>query len=795
MPRALLLILVVLPILAAPARPSEVAAQTTAPVRSEQVTFSTVVDWEGGLRDDLLISNNVDGELRLADGGTQGIFTSALISSTFALHAVGAVWNAETPTGTELEFELRGGTSPDDLGPWRSFAAGDARSQADDGAFATEAVLPFPDDTTYLQLRVNFSTTVVNASPVLSDITLTLFDATAGPSLSAGLPRVPAPYGPATLTTPPRIIQRTDWNAGLPAARIARQTPRGIILHQIGSDAVSDNPLPFMRAMTAFQTQVLGWDDTPYHFIVDSAGNIYGGHVGGPTAAVPRLAGGVSAIHIALIDDGAPGAAATEALASLIAWLGQAYAIAPLGEYTVVQDGEAVEWPNVAGHNQVVRAATDPSDAFVDAIDALRAAADAAMVRSRWYFAEGNAFDYAERLAVLNTSDRQASVRFNLLREPGPPVVRTVELAPGARADLVVNTIFSDTTTVPAIIESNAPVIAERFMDFGTDIAAAPGVTTPSRVWYFAEGSTSGERRTFLVLFNPQDDDAAATITYVQDDGRTFEQQVRVPAGRRLVVAVADALPESEFGIRVLATLPIIAERTMIFGPSNTLSSGGFHTTAGVVQLGRRWYFAEGTTQTPFQMRVLVLNPNAQSANVAVTFLTPDGTSLTRRYAIPATTRLTINVNEVVPELGVATTIDSDRPVAAERALYWADNSVGTVNAGATAPAFVWRFADGRTSGDFQQFLLFSNPSKNQALVTVDFILADGSTDAQSFVMPASSRYTMAVHQLYPGQQAIAAVARSTQRIVVERSLYPGTPGSAANRGGATAFGVPEVEP
>ena len=28
-----------------------------------------------------------------------------------------------------------------------------------------------------------------------------------------------------------------------------------------------------------------------------------------------------------------------------------------------------------------------------------------------------------------------------------------------------------------------------------------------------------------------------------------------------------------------------------------------------------------------------------------------------------------------------------------------------------------------------------------------------------------------------------------------ERSLYPGPPGSSANRGGATALGVPEVAP
>jgi hypothetical protein len=268
---------------------------------------------------------------------------------------------------------------------------------------------------------------------------------------------------------------------------------------------------------------------------------------------------------------------------------------------------------------------------------------------------------------------------------------------------------------------------------------------------------------------------------------------VVIPPLRRTVIAVADALPGVGFGARVIATHPIIAERTMIFGPNSTLSSGGFHSSHGVVTLSRSWYFAEGTTTTPFQMWILVLNPNAQSTNAAVTFLTPDGTSLTRNYAIPPTTRLAINVNEVVPDLGVATTVVADRPVAAERAMYWKDNGAGTVTAGATAPAFTWRFADGRTSGDFQEYLLLSNPNKNQARVTVEFTLANGTKAAQSLIMPNSSRYTMAVHQLYPGQAAISATIQSTQPIVAERSLFPGSPDSATNRGGATSLGVPDT--
>ena len=61
---------------------------------------------------------------------------------------------------------------------------------------------------------------------------------------------------------------------------------------------------------------------------------------------------------------------------------------------------------------------------------------------------------------MLNPSGGIANVRFNLLRQPGPAVVRDATVPAGGRADLLVNDQFNDTTDVPAIIESNAPVVA-----------------------------------------------------------------------------------------------------------------------------------------------------------------------------------------------------------------------------------------------------------------------------------------------------------------------------------------------
>jgi hypothetical protein len=187
--------------------------------------------------------------------------------------------------------------------------------------------------------------------------------------------------------------------------------------------------------------------------------------------------------------------------------------------------------------------------------------------------------------------------------------------------------------------------------------------------------------------------------------------------------------------------------------------------------------------------------------------MTPDGTEATRRYAVPATTRLDVSVNEFVPELGIATFVESDRPIAAERALYFTPVGTppeegeepvtldpdtpplaGTVGFGAMEPAYSWYFADAPTV-DINQFLLISNPSLGQASVTVDFLLTDGETSTETVVMPAGSRFTLAVHEIHPNQPRIAAMVRSTQPIVAERSLFPDA-GIGAG-GGSTSLGVP----
>lgn len=790
-----------------------------------------VADWEQGAVNGLIITNNDGGELRLSgdlslDGGpSNGVFLSDPFEADFPFNAAGAFWRADLPTGTDITLELRGRATPpgtDDTGSnagwsaWYPLIAGDARSQADDGAFAMPYVREFPPGTNYLQLRATFDSSVERASAVLNEITIVYLNTTQGPPTSPALPRVPITAAPQTLTAAPALVPRAIWSGSKDAFRPNRIPPRGIIVHQIDvTDQLTDT-LALLRSLATYQTDVLGWDGMAYHYLIDEDGTLYEGRRGGPTSAVSRLAGSDTAVHVALIanQQEEPASEAQQTLVDLLAWLGQAYDIPPVGQHEVLVGNSRVTRENIAGHNEIIPDAPGPGEPLNELLPDLRARADAATIRGRWYVAEGNVADYAQQLEFFNPTERPADVSINVLApDSGEAVTATLNLAAGGRSNLLVDTLvegFSEDvspTDLAWIVEANEPIITNRTIGLPNDIDVRPVADHLSRVWYFAEGSTSESFETYLVLFNPQRNPTDVVISYMQGSGAQARQEATLPAGQRVAIRVNDVLPEENFGIQVIASQPIVAERTMRFGTGDE----GMHSTPGVSRLSRQWFFAEGSTQEPFDMRLLLLNPNRQAATAAVTYMTPDGTSLTRRYAIPPTTRLSIDVNEVVPELGVATMIEADRPLAVERALYIAPLEsdelaetrtftsteallqavpplLGTVSFGATSPAYSWRFADGRVN-DANQYLLLSNPSRGQARVTVEFLLSDGSSATETVVMPVGSRYTLPVSELFPEQALASAVVRSTQPIVAERSIFPIE--GVGSGGGSTALGVP----
>ena len=139
-------------------------------------------------------------------------------------------------------------------------------------------------------------------------------------------------------------------------------------------------------------------------------------------------------------------------------------------------------------------------------------------------------------------------------------------------------------------------------------------------------------------------------------------------------------------------------------------------------------------------MFVLIANPTNTNAQVKVTYLTIDGTTYSRTFDAPATSRSGIWVDEEtfagvagkpLADAAVSTTVESinNVPLVVERAMWWPGDSntwhEAHNSAGATATGIKWAVASGEVGGTraYETYLLIANTSAfaGSATVTVMF--------------------------------------------------------------------------
>lgn len=302
-----------------------------------------------------------DGLTRAA-GGQAGRYLSDLLPAGDTV-LVGADWGGAADV--TVEVRARRGIR---WGGWQRLDPLDDEHGPDDGsgeheradAGASEPVWVGPAD--LLQLRVH----APSAPP---PVRLHVVEVSGGDGLAYRPLRGGAGAAWAQ-TTPPDIIGRADWGAD---ERLRDDRPRtaprvrfSVVHHTATSnDYTPDEADDVIRAIYAYHTEVRGWDDLAYNFLVDRFGRVYEGRAGGVEEAVvgAHAAGWNSgSTGIALVGNfqaDAPPAAAVEALDRLLAWKLDIHHVDPHGTTVEVAGGGAtnryergtlVELPTVIGH-------------------------------------------------------------------------------------------------------------------------------------------------------------------------------------------------------------------------------------------------------------------------------------------------------------------------------------------------------------------------------------------------------------------------------------------------------------
>src|SRR5439155_1407776 len=92
----------------------------------------------------------------------------------------------------------------------------------------------------------------------------------------------------------------------------------------------------------------------------------------------------------------------------------------------------------------------------------------------------------------------------------------------------------------------------------------------PAESWFFAEGSAQGGSTTTLALVNPGSEAASVEIALLPEGGGDAgaPRTVQVPPRAKLTVPLTGAALPARFGLALTASKPIVAQRSMTFGPN-----------------------------------------------------------------------------------------------------------------------------------------------------------------------------------------------------------------------------------
>ncbi len=291
-----------------------------------------------------------------------------------------------------------------------------------------------------------------------------------------------------------------------------------------------------------------------------------------------------------------------------------------------------------------------------------------------------------------------------------------------------------------------------------------------STEWYLAEGCTSGEFDTWLLIANPQAATATATVTYYTADDSSSQQYTIDPTSRYSIhVDAVSGLESTDVSMKITSDQSVTCERALYW---NNMARG--HDTIGVTAPSTTWYFAEGCTNN-FDQYILLMNPNSTTANVALTFMDPDGNTQISTTTVDVNRRKTIHVNNETDYSDLSTKVESDVPIVAERSMYWNSMASGHCTVGTTSPSNSWYFPEGYTGGYYDTWVLIQNPNPASATCTVNYYLNGQDAQQETVTVGANSRYSIhldAVNDIMADAEVSTYIDAGTSQVIAERSMY-----------------------
>jgi hypothetical protein len=392
-----------------------------------------------------------------------------------------------------------------------------------------------------------------------------------------------------------------------------------------------------------------------------------------------------------------------------------------------------------------------------------------------FFFAEGSTqppFD--TWFLVQNPGAVAANVTFTFQLQGGGSTVRSFVVGPTSRFSVFANQVIPG-VAFSTRIDSSQPIRAERAMYVSFDGDDVAGITAPNRTWLFAEGSTQSPFQTWLLLQNPNNVAATATITYFLLGGGTpATQTLSLPPISRTSVFVNQVLPNAAFSSRVDSDQPIVVERAMYRFPGNAATAD-----AGLNAPATSFFFPNARTGStlarfpvPFDSFLLLENPNATPTTATITLFMANGNQVTFTQGLAANSRQSVFLNQIRASATFGIQVQATQPIIAERSMFFGSEPRGAMaTPGSTDLATQWFLAEGSTQFPFTEFIFILNPNPTTMTARIDFQLPGGQVVTRNFTIGPTRPLTVDVNSIVVNSPVSATVTTSLPS-VVERQMF-----------------------
>jgi len=404
---------------------------------------------------------------------------------------------------------------------------------------------------------------------------------------------------------------------------------------------------------------------------------------------------------------------------------------------------------------------------------------------STWYLAEGStAWGFSDYITIENPNAAALTAKITYMPTGSANVVKTVALPAMSQTTINPADVLGakDFSTKVECTDQSKTIAVDRTMTWTGPGAPSPeghssvGVTSPATTWYLPEGSTNWGFECWLLIQNPNGAVAHCTVTYMTEDAGPKVVTHDVPANARASFSMAADIGSKDASIKVTSDVSVIPERAMY---RNNRREG--HDSIGTTSPASDYYLAEGTSAWGFTTYVLVQNPNSTPNTVTLTYMTPQGPKTpVPSYTMQPNSRMTVRVNDVLPNTDFSTHVHGSLPIIAERSMYWgAGTPLGEAchdSIGMDSAHTTFYLPDGQTSEGRETWTLVQNPNSTDVEVNITYLTPNGLGDVtKTETIKANSRSTfgMQAHSGINGRAAIEVTCITPgKKIMVERSMY-----------------------